>query len=265
MEALRLYLRLIQVAIKARMQYRSDFFVGIISVVVLNWVNLSLIWIMISRFQDLQGWLFWEIVLLYAMWMFSHSIYALLFWHLSTLEDVIRQGTLDQYLIRPCSALLQYLGREVNYMGVADIAVGAAAFTLAYRNLGLDWSASQWLFFAVAALSGTIIETCISWIIGSISFWTGRSSSIFFVALRFHILTQQYPIDIFGKWYRMFVTGFLPVAFINYFPMTVLLGKTNALGVGWLGFASPAVALMMLSVATLIWQRGLAQYTSSGN
>ena len=265
MESLRLYLKFLGIAIRSRMEYRSDFLVGIVSVVVLNVANLSLIWVMVNRFQVLGGWRYWEIVMLYAMWLLSHSVHAVFFWHLAYLEDDILQGRLDQYLVRPCSPLLQFLGREVNYMGVADVVFASAAFSLAYRNLGLAWSVPQWAFFAVAVVSGTAIETSIVWIVGTLAFWTGRTRSIFYLSLRFNVLTQQYPMDVFGKWFRIFVTGFLPVAFVNYYPLTVLLGKPNALGIAGIGFLSPFVAGILLSLGSLIWRRGLAGYTSSGS
>ncbi len=265
LDSLRLYPKLLGIAIRSRMQYRSDFLVGIVSVFILNFVNLALIWVIIARFQSLAGWDYWEIVLLYAMWLLSHSLYATFFWHVVLLEEDILHGRFDQFLVRPCSPFIQFLGREFNYMGVADVIFATTAFTLAYNNLGLHWTLAKWAFFGVALLAGLVIETCIAWIIGCISFWTGRSRAIFSVSLRFSMLTQQYPIDIFGQWYRVFVTGFLPLAFMNYFPLTILLGKPNALNLPILGFLSPLVALILLGLSGWVWKRGLAGYTSSGN
>jgi ABC-2 type transport system permease protein len=220
---------------------------------------------LISRFQALAGWNYWEIVMLYATWLLSHSVYAVFFWHLAFLEEDILHGRFDQFLVRPCSPLIQFLAREVNYMGFADIIFATTAFILAYSNLDLHWSPAKWGFFALALASSLVIETTIAWIIGSIAFWTGRSRALFFVALRFSVLSQQYPLDIFGQWYRVFVTGFLPVAFMNYYPLTVLLGKQNALDTPLLGFLSPAVALVLLLITLFVWKKGLAAYTSSGN
>lgn len=265
MEALRLYSRFIGVAIRSRMEYRSDFLVGIVSVIVLNYVNLTLIWVLVNQFRALQGWSLWEIVMLYAVWTLSHSIHAVFFWHVTTLEDDILSGRFDQYLVRPCSPLVQYLGKEVNYMGVADAVFAISAFLLAYVNLALDWAPWKWAFLVVAILSGTAIESGIAWICGSLAFWTGRSSSIFYVTLRFNILTQQYPIDVFGRWFRAFVTGFLPVAFVNYFPLTVLLIKMPAIGPPWIGYLSPVVAIFVVSVGAIVWSRGVTSYASSGN
>jgi ABC-2 type transport system permease protein len=264
-EALWLYLKFVAIAVRSRMEYRSDFIVGMLSVIVLNLVNLSLIWVMINRFRVLAGWEFWEIVMLYATFLLGHSIYAVLFWHLSRLEQDILHGRFDQYLVRPCSPLLQFLGREVNYMGVADFILAVSIFTLAYRNLSLDWSIGQWTFFGAAVLSGTVIETCIMWMIGALAFWTGRSRSLMWIYWEFTILGQQYPMDVFGTWFRVFVTGFLPVSFMNYYPLTQLLDKPTALGIGELGFMSPLVAALLVILGSFVWRRGIAGYSSSGN
>jgi ABC-2 type transport system permease protein len=262
---LHLYAKFLGIAFRSRMEYRSDFLIGILGVLILNTVNLSIIYVMISGFQVLAGWELWEIVMLYAVFLLSHSIYAVFFWHLSTLEEDILRGRLDQYLIRPCSALLQFLGREINYMGVADVVFASAAFVLAYHNLNLTWSAGHWALFAISVVSGTLIETCIVWIIGTLAFWAGRSRVIFFIYIQFQVLGQQYPIDVFGKWFRIFVTGFVPLAFMNYHPLTLLLGKPNGLGIPGLGFLSPVVAIIMLVLGSLVWRKGLAGYTSSGS
>jgi ABC-2 type transport system permease protein len=83
--------------------------------------------------------------------------------------------------------------------------------------------------------------------------------------MRFQLMIQQYPIDVFGQWFRVFVTGFLPVAFINYYPLTLLLDKSNALHIPLLGWISPLVAILMFSLGTFAWRRGLLGYSSSGS
>ena len=113
--------------------------------------------------------------------------------------------------------------------------------------------------------SGLVIETCISWVFGSLAFWFGRSRAIYGVAMRFQLMLQQYPLDIFGQWFRVFVTGFLPVAFINYYPLTVLLDKPNAMNIPFLGWISPIVAALMFLLGSIVWQRGLRGYSSSGS
>src|SRR5215207_7683154 len=118
MEALRLYWRLVGVSMQARLQYRADFIMGILNVIALNAVNLGLIGIIVYRFVDLNGWVVWELFFLYCLWLLGHSLYSLFFWHFWEMEEYLIQGTFDQFLLRPASPFVQFLGREVQYIGL---------------------------------------------------------------------------------------------------------------------------------------------------
>ena len=49
-QALHLYRKFIGIAIRSRMEYRSDFLFGVVGVLILNFTNLSLIWVLVDRF-----------------------------------------------------------------------------------------------------------------------------------------------------------------------------------------------------------------------
>lgn len=265
MNAVALYFRLVRVAMQARLQYRADFLTGIIGVIVLNAVNLGLIGILVSRFRHLNGWTLWEMVFLYCLWLSGHSLFSLFFWHIRTLEDFLVQGTFDQFLMRPASPFVMFLGREVQYLGVADAIFAITGLSLAYRNLDLQWDGTQWFFFGLAILAGTIIETTIALMIACISFWTGRSRRANNFVMQFNMMVQHYPVDMFGYAFRIIVTGLIPVAFMNYYPALMLLGKLDPQSRwAWLGYMSPLVALFMIILASAIWRLAIQHYSSSG-
>jgi ABC-2 type transport system permease protein len=266
MESLRLYFKMISISFQGRMHFRLDFFTGVFGVVVMNVLNLALIGVILSRFDHLNGWLLWEIVFLYSLWILGHSIYSLLFWHVSDLEDYIIDGTFDQFMVRPVSIFLQFIAREVNYVGVADIVVGIAGMSLSFANLNLHLAPWQWLLLFGAILAGMLIEFGINLALASVAFWTGRSSALWFTVFQFSFLIQQYPVDMFGRWFRVFVTAVVPVAFINYYPSLLLLGKVQPGDPwSWLGFASPLVALLLLVFGGFMWRLGIRAYSSTGN
>jgi ABC-2 type transport system permease protein len=266
METLRLYFKMISISFQGRMHFRLDFFTGLAGVIILNVLNLSLISIILSRFDHIRGWILWEIVFLYSLWILGHSIYSLLFWHIADLEDYIIDGTFDQFMIRPVSVFMQFIAREVNYVGVADMVVGFAGISLAMSNLGLNWALWQWLLFVSAILAGLTIEFGINLALASVAFWTGRSSSLWHTVFQFSFIVQQYPVDMFGRWFRIFVTAVIPVAFINYYPSLLLVGKIQPNSAGsWIGFASPFVALLMLAFGAFIWRLGIRAYSSTGS
>lgn len=264
MEALRLYFRLIRISMQARLQYRADFIMGILNVIALNAVNLGMIGILVYRFTNLNGWEIWELVFLYCLWLLGHSTYSLFFWHFWELEEYLVQGTFDQFLLRPASVFIQFLGREVQYIGFADVFVAVSGLSLAYANLNLHWSAAEWLFFVIVVFSGTVIETTLVLMMACISFWTGRSSMGIELVMEFNQLVQHYPVDIFGAWFRVVVTGLIPVAFMNYYPALILLDKFNHQGGWWLGYLSPIVALLLIGITAGVWHLALRRYSSSG-
>lgn len=258
-----MYYKLIRISMKSRLQYRADFFIGIANVFVLNGVNLALIGILLHRFHSLHGWNIWDMFFLYSLFMIGHSIYSLLFWHFNAIDDFITKGTFDQFLLRPLSPLIQFLGREIQPFGFGDVAVGVITFAIAFQHEGLHWPLWKWLYLILAIASGTAVEMAIRWAIAASAFWFGRSVGFTIIANRLNLLVQQYPIDVFGNWFRLAVTV-IPVAFMNYYPSLVLLGKSNGIG-SWLGLLSPVTAVLAVFAAWLIWRQGLKVYTSSGS
>jgi ABC-2 type transport system permease protein len=265
MEALRLYFKLIRISMQARLQYRADFIMGLLNIIALNAINLGMIGILVYRFVDLNGWGIWELVFLYCLWLLGHSMYSLFFWHFWELEEYLVQGTFDQFLLRPVSPFIQFLGREVQYIGFADMFVAISGIVLAYRNLSLHWDAGMWLFFFLVVISGTVIETTLNLMMACISFWTGRSNMAMDLIMEFNMLVQHYPIDIFGSWFRVVVTGLIPVAFMNYYPALILLDKLDRNSTWWLGYLSPIVGLLLVGITAGVWHLALRRYSSSGS
>lgn len=264
MRNIRLYGQFLRVAVLGKVQYKADFLVGIISVLILNAVNLSLIGILVYNFNTLGNWNIWDLLFLYSFWMLSRGIYGVFFWHLSDLEEMIVSGTFDAYLVRPASPFLQFIGKDISYTGAGDFLVGLLGFILAAAQIGLQWHIGQWVYFVVCVLSGALIQVAIKWIGASLCFWTTRSGAAMSITERFTVLMQQYPVDIFGRYFQVFVTCFLPVAFINYYPSVVLLGKAAEEIPVW-QYGAPVVAVLLLAVAAFVWTRGVKRYAGTGN
>jgi ABC-2 type transport system permease protein len=180
-------------------------------------------------------------------------------------EDYLIEGTFDQFLLRPASPLVQILGRELQYIEIADMLIGLTGISLAYTQLGLHWNGWAWSFLIIAIISGAMIELALNLLIACSAFWTGRSRSSLFIVLQFHGLIQQYPVDIFGKAFRLIVTGLIPVAFMNYYPSLILLDKLDRTSMSWLGYMSPFVALILIGITLVVWHFALRRYSSSGS
>jgi ABC-2 type transport system permease protein len=266
-DTLRIFLKLLGIALKSMTQFRADFWIGIFGIITFNGINLVAIGVILGRFHDLAGWTLWQIVFLYGLWMTGNSLYSLVFFHLTWLDEYIVEGSFDRFLVRPFSPFLQLVAADVNLNGVADVIFGVVSLGLAMTNLGLHFDVGQWLYLAVMLVSAALIELGITLALSSIAFWTNRSQALVFAANQVNWnMTQQYPLEMFGRGFQVFVTCFIPVAFLNYYPARWLLGKTDPSDPWYfLSFLAPAVALITLAIAARVWSQGLRHYNSTGS
>ncbi|NLK09307.1 MAG: hypothetical protein GX316_11520, partial [Firmicutes bacterium] len=207
------------------MQYRLDFFAGLAGVFILNGMNIASLGVLTYRFQTLGGWDIGELLLLYSLFMICRSIYSTFLQHVEALEEEIAQGTLDRFLTRPISPLLQLIGQDVQYIGIADFLFGLACFYTSVSLIHPAWGFIDIVWLVIFLVSGVIIETSISLICASIAFKAVRVNILRDIIMRTKVITQQYPIAVFGNAFRVLVTGFIPIAFINYYPALFLLRK----------------------------------------
>jgi len=265
-ENMTVYLTMIRAAVLVRLQYRADFIVGILGVFVLNLGTLGTTWVLLNRFENLNGWGFWDIVFLYNLWLLGHGIRAVFFRHINQLEQFIVEGTFDQLLTRPANPLVQFLGREVHYLGIGDMLLAGTMLGLAYHNLGLDWPLWMFGWLVVVAIASAVVEMAITLALASTSFFTTRSSAMVQAASMFSwAVVQQYPVDMFSKWLRVIVTIALPFAFMNYYPSLLFLGKQDQVPYGFLTWFSPLVAALLMAIAIKVWNFGITRYQSTGS
>ena len=254
---------MIRAAALGKLQYKTDFLVGVVSILFLNTVNISVLAVLVFNFGNLGGWTMWQLLFLYSLWNAGRGLYSLLFWHLYNFEDLIVSGNFDVYMMRPVSPFLQVLGQDIGYPGIGDMLVGIAGIALAKSQLSLGWGAGYWLFFVACVLAGALIQMAISWLCICMSFWTTRSRPAMEITGQFTVLVQQYPVNIFGRGFQIFTTAILPVAFLNFYPSLVLLGKSGEYAPVWHYF-SPLVAVALLVVAGIVWTRGVKRYAGAG-
>lgn len=267
MEALRMYFKLIGIALKSMTQFRANFLIGMAGIIFSHGLTLLSISFILGRFHDLAGWTMWQIVFLFGVWMAGNSLYSLLFLHIQALDFYIIDGTFDRFMLRPLSPFLQVLGLEVDLNGGADLITGLACLFLAMTNLKLHFGLGQWLYLLAALVSGALISMGITWALSSAAFWTNRSHMLVNTVMQLNWqFTRQYPLEMFGRSLRLLVTVFVPVAFLNFYPARWLLGKTVPGDPEYfLSFLSPVIAAGLLGIAALVWTRGLRRYNSTGS
>jgi ABC-2 type transport system permease protein len=125
-------------------------------------------------------------------------------------------------------------------------------------------------FVALVALvvaGGALIDLSIALLISTVAFWFVQVDALRWIVLQLEGEFTRYPLSIYSKGVRLLLAFVIPFGFMNYFPASYFLHKTdNGLGLPMaVGVLTPVVGILFLAVAYACWRFGLQRYQGVGH
>lgn len=266
MTTLGICLSLMRAGLHGQLQYRLNFLNMILMGLAYQGTGFIFIWVVLSQFQAVAGWSLGDIAFLYGLRLTLHAVGAILFTRFRALDWIIRDGQLDRYLVRPLTPFLHLLCEQPRVSVLGDLLGGVVLFAAANRLVAVDWSPMAVVYLVWVILGGALLEMSLKLCAATFAFRFLQAGNL--VGLLDHLLSDfgNYPLKIFGGTLEFLLTFGLPLAFVAYFPSTVLLGRTSELSVSpWFTYLSPLVGLGWFAVAYRFWQHELRHYQSAGH
>ncbi|GFJ96329.1 hypothetical protein Prum_099710 [Phytohabitans rumicis] len=155
---MRAYWILLGAALRAEVQYRANFLINVIGGICYQGVGLAFIWAVLSRFGTVGGWTLGEVAFLYAIRLTAHGLWIVPFGQLISVDEVVRQGEYDRYLVRPANPLVQLVTRRIHLTATGDLAGGVLLLAVASLQAPVDWSPAAMAFLLLAVLGGAMVE-----------------------------------------------------------------------------------------------------------
>ena len=252
--------------LRGGLQYRTDTLIVIVMALFFQGTGFAFAWVVLSRFEAIAGWGLGEIAFLYGLRLTIHAVAGVLAGPFFGLEWQVRSGAFDRYLVRPVPPLLQFMTQSVQISVVGDLLGGLAIFAAANALTDLAWTPASVAYLGLAIIGGALVQLAIRILIGAITFRWQTSQSFMFLSDGVVSTYGNYPLTIFGSVLGFLLTFLVPIAFVAYFPATVLLERTDELQVSPIfAFAAPLAGVVWLATAVLVFNRELGQYQSSGS
>jgi len=263
---MRAYLILLGAAVRAELQYRANFLINVIGGICYQGVGLAFIWAVLNRFGTIGGWSLREVAFLYAIRLTAHGLWVVPFGQLISVDEVVRQGEYDRYLVRPANPLVQLITRRIHLTGAGDLIGGIVLLATASAYAPVKWSPGAAAFLLLAVVGGAMVELSLQLGASAMTFRLLSTMSLKFGIDAVFNEVGSYPLKVFGGAARFGLTFVFPLAFVAYLPSTVLLDRTGELAVpAWLAWGSPMVGALLLTAAYWFWSRQSRHYTSSGH
>jgi ABC-2 type transport system permease protein len=252
--------------LRSDLQYRLGFVLFTLSQFVVNFIDFLTILIVFSNVETLKGWSVGEVAFLYGLANFGFALADLTFSAVENVQVHVRAGSLDRFLLRPASPLVQVIADEFSLRRVGKVAEGALIFAIGCGVASIDWTFARGVVTFVAVLSGATIFASL-WVITScLAFWWVEAREAANAVTYGGGFLAQYPLAVYGVVLRRVLAFAVPVAFTNYFPALYVLGRDDRFGApAVVQFASPAVAVMAALAAAGVWRVGVRRYRSTGS
>lgn len=248
---------------KAQLQYPANFVFNILGVSLTGFAEVLVIFLLTLAFESIGGWNFWQVGFMAGLWRLAHSLHHALFLGFWEHFWLVRDGGFDWILTRPAHPILQILAGGFHLEAVGELLPAATLILFTYAHITVSWSPATLLFFALAVVSGAVIEWAVYLFFAAFDFWFPETGKLW-IASAFLFPTARYPIHIYGGTLASVLTFIFPFGFIAYYPVHFFLGITPQVGAAFFPYISPLVAAIALFIAYRFWSLGLKHYQSTG-
>lgn len=253
-------------SIRGEMQYRASFIMSLLFGFLFQSIGFIFVAVVLTQFDAVAGWGLWEVGLLYGLRLTAHGLWTVSMNQLFRFDRMIQEGTWDRYLIRPMPLWAQLMFSQFRIPPLGDFASGLAILVAALTQVPIDWSWQLVLFLPLAIVGGAMIDGAFQ--LGSAAF-AFRFLDTLPLRIVFDDLQGRfgsYPMTIFDRPMRVFLTWFIPMAFMAWIPSTVLLARTSELPFpSWVAWLSPCLGGVLMSIAIWLFHHESRSYQSAGH
>ncbi|MCF7835329.1 ABC-2 family transporter protein [Candidatus Gracilibacteria bacterium] len=253
-------LNILKFAFREQLEYRLNFILGMITMVINDFIFLSVFIIFLGYFTG-TGLTFGNFLLIHSIIAFQYAIVNGIFSNIGDLPNIIEEGKLDYYLSFPLDTLKFIILSKIKVHNLGDVLFSfIAMFVYAIYFYEGIWYifALKWLIIVSITL---IFATGLFIMIGSISFWLQKGSKVRDLFQSFFLVFGSYPPTIFQSDKLLFVLisviGLYPGV---YLPYQMIVGESSLLN--WIILIGSSVLMFLIGIG--IFRRGLGRY-SSGN
>lgn len=254
-----LYLSFLKISLKEILIYRIDCIAGIFSQLIVQAVSLIFIFIIFQSTENIAGWNFEQILLLYGVTRISIGIQGYCFdalYHIG--PKYIRNGEFDKILLRPVHPLISIIGASREFVSVADFFIGLGMTIYMLYKLAIPITILLIMKIIFFSIVGALIIGAILTMFSISSFWTYRSNEVIWSFYKMYTFTE-YPISIYNGFIKILITIILPFAFVAYYPTMDYLGLNH-----YMIYLAPIIAVVLWIIAIKSWNFALNKYRSTG-
>jgi ABC-2 type transport system permease protein len=260
------YRHLVSAQVRSQTQYRASFVVDVIGSVMFGVFDVASVVVLFRMTPTLGGFGFAEVFLMTALAGCGFAAADLVVGNVERLPQYVRTGLFDALLVRPLSSLAQLVAMDVATRRVGRLVFGVVMVVAAAANAAVSLTSTHVALLVLTPVAGAMIFGAVFVATATVAFWWIESGEIANGLTYGGLAFTQHPITIYDALFRRLLAYAIGFAFVAYYPTLALLDRADPLGAPpLLGYASPGVGLVAVTIAALLWRTGVRHYRSTGS
>jgi ABC-2 type transport system permease protein len=236
--------------------YRGDFIFSSLGSV--SWIMVTLITyrIIFSQVNQIAGWSWGEMVLLYGVYNLFWGIFVTFLSGGHDLGWQIRHGGFDTALLKPMNSIFSATLR-VTPDTIVHIITGLLIFIFGIGESAIAITTINFVFFLILFINGLILGYFLGLVFGCSAFWMTENNQV--VSFFWNVETlAKYPSDFykFNKVIYTLIFTLIPIMFIAVVPVRFLSYGFDP----WLFFGSFIATGFVAVIAVYLWKAGVKKY-----
>jgi ABC-2 type transport system permease protein len=256
------YLKSAFMFLKSEMEYKTSFIITAIGCALNTFTAVLATIFLFHKFGAVGGWTLNEVMLTTGVAIFGHSATEMILQGLNHLYLRVKEGKLDQWMVRPRNMLFQVICSDFEANKIGRFLESIILIVYGLCNVEVDWTPYKIFVFLLMIIGVFILFSALLILKGAFCFWTIDGMELMNILQEGGRDLSSYPISIYKDWFQKFFTFVVPFGMVNYFPLVYLLDKQDA--PFWWGL-TPIMTIPFLGAMLLVWKKGLSSYKSTGS
>ncbi len=258
---MKLFLNYLSLHLKISLEYKSSFIMGLISQILVMFVELFTVYALFLKFKLLDIYNPYELLLGFSTLWLGYSIVELFGRGFDHFSKLIVNGNFDILLIRPTNLFIQICGSDICYEKTGRVLIALVMYIYSAIMVVNHFTFLK-VILLILMILGCITIILSIFIIGA-TFCFVTIQGLEFVNIFTNGTRQvcQYPIKIYNKIVVLFFSTVIPVALVNFFPIEYLTDKNSNI----LYVFMPMLTIIMFFISKIIFNIGLKKYCSTGS
>jgi ABC-2 type transport system permease protein len=257
---LKIYFMMISQDFKSKMQYRVDFWISTIGMLMMNSIGIISFWIIFKSIPSIEGFSYNEMLFMYGFAMLSAIPMQLFFDNLWALWHHCESGEFIKYCFKPVNLFFYYVAETFDAKGLGQVAFGIITLAYSWIKLSIPFTLANIAFLLLSLIGSGLVVIGIMTFASAFAFLTLHGNTILIFTNRFREY-GHYPTKIFSKVFRFIFTFVIPIGFLSYYPSLFFLRHSNGHAIA---FLSPIIGVIFFYIGYKFWIRCALHYAGTG-